>query len=234
MKEQAISKDDIQQLLFFMNRIKAFEKTFIIQKDSMTRLIWGLLLLGAGILDWVFLEMAFMSGDSGIFISFPWVIAIFSGLVIQIFSDRHITNIYSWKKPEKEFNSDTLFLIAGFVIIAMLNIYYSMNSLPYLTYPTVAVIIGFMALVTDRSYFQKNEEILERKMFLLTPLICVVAVIIMFSLVLIDGSLFKFHGMIFGVGVGGNLSLVAYLNRSQIGNYIENTDKIKVDSSDSE
>ncbi|MFW9996832.1 MAG: hypothetical protein ACFFD4_32620 [Candidatus Odinarchaeota archaeon] len=228
MNQKTISKDEIQQLLFFMNRIRAFEETFLIQKDSITRLIWGLLLIGAGILDWAFFEMAFKTGEFGLFTILPWVIAIFSGLIIQIFSDRHITNIYSWERPKKEFNSDTLFLIAGFAIMAVLISYYNMNNISSLSFPSVALISGFMSLVMDRSYFKKNEEVLEQKLYLFIPMVCIVTAIVMTAIVLIDKSLFRFHGLIFGVTFGGSFSTVAFWNRKQVGSYIE-----KMDSSQS-
>ncbi len=50
---QEISNADLKQLLHYMSRIKAFEKIFKIQKDSMTRLIWGLLIIGGGVLEFV-------------------------------------------------------------------------------------------------------------------------------------------------------------------------------------
>ena len=100
MQKESIPKEDIQQLLFFMNRIQAFEKTFLIQKESVTRLIWGLFLMGAGILDYVIYEMTVISGVYGFQTIIPWALAMFSGLVVQLFSDRHLINIYSRKKKD--------------------------------------------------------------------------------------------------------------------------------------
>ena len=81
MEDSTISPAEIKQLLYYMNRVKSFEKTFIMQKDSMSRLIWGLLLIGAGILDGVFSSLRFF----GLVSVTPWILAIVSGLIIQGF-----------------------------------------------------------------------------------------------------------------------------------------------------
>ena len=224
MSEPPISKEELKQLLLFMNRIQAFEKTFIIQKDSMIRLIWGLFLFGAGLLDYIITEMVYQTDSFGVFTLVPWILAIFSGLIIQIFSDRHLTNIYSWKKPTKETSNDTIFLILGFVIMAVLITYYNMNSLYSLTFPSIALISGFMSLVMDRKYFEINKEILNKNQFLITPLICVFAAILMILIALIDESFYNFHSMIFGAAFGGSFCLTAFWNRKVIENFFEKID----------
>ncbi|MFX0014490.1 MAG: hypothetical protein ACFFB2_09140 [Promethearchaeota archaeon] len=224
MSEIPISKEEIKQLLLFMNRIKVFEKIFIIQKDSMTRLIWGLFLFGAGSLSYVITEMVYQTESFGILTIVPWILAIFSGLIIQIFSDRHIVNIYSWEKPKREASSDTLFLILGFVLMAVLISFYNITALHVLTFPSVALISGFMVLVTDRKYYETNKEILNNKLFLITPVFCLLAASLMILLVLIDESIFIFHSVIFGTAFGGSFCITAYWNRKNIDSFLERGD----------
>jgi hypothetical protein len=227
MKEQPISKEEIKQLLFFMNRIKAFEKTFIIQKNTMTRLIWGLLLIGAGILDFVITKIVYMTESSGIITLLtlvPWLIAIFSGLIIQIFSDRHITNIYSWKKSEEKIAGDTIFITLGFILMGVVIAFTSNPDFFYLTFPAVALISGFLSLVTDESYFRKNKDILNQNLVYFIPGVCVGIAALMIISFMTDKSLIDLDSVIFGFGFGGSFCLTAFWNRKKVNTYIEQTD----------
>ncbi|UCE12898.1 MAG: hypothetical protein JSV04_11985 [Candidatus Heimdallarchaeota archaeon] len=224
MQKESISKDDIQQLLFFMNRIQAFEKTFLIQKESIIRLIWGLFLMGAGILDYVIYEMTVISEVYGLQTLLPWVLAIFSGLIIQLYSDRHLVNIYSWKKEDPEKNTNTLFLITGFVIMAIVITFFSSTDLYYLTFPFIALISGFMSLVGDRDFFQKNKDIFKRNFYLFTPVICVGAALLMLLVSWMDPEFIKFHGAIFGISFGGSFGIIAFWNRIKVEEFFEQTE----------
>lgn len=224
MKKESISKEDIQQLLFFMNRIQAFEKTFLIQKESITRLIWGLFLMGAGILDYVIYEMTIISEIYGFQTLLPWILAIFSGLIVQLYSDRHLVNIYSWKKERPEKNTNTLFLITGFIIMAIVITFFSSTDLHFLTFPTIALISGFMSLVGDRDFYQKNKNIITKNSFLITPIICVGAALLMLLVSWIDLVFIKFHGAIFGISFGVSFAIVAFWNRTKVEEFFEQTE----------
>ena len=164
MNEKAISKEEIKQLLLFMNRIQAFEKTFIIQKDSMTKLIWGLLLMSAGILHFALTEVVLISYTSGVITLLPWGIAIVSGLIIQVFSDRHITNIYSWEKPPSKIDKDTIILGFGFIFMAVIISFFSNADLYYLSFPSVAIISGLLVYIMDKKYYHDNSNILQQNL----------------------------------------------------------------------
>ncbi len=224
MQREPIPKEDIQQLLFFMNRIQAFEKIFLIQKESVTRLIWGLFLMGAGILDYVIYEMAVLSDVYGFQTILPWALAIFSGLIIQLFSDRHLINIYSWKKEDPKKNTDLLFLITGLVIIACVITFFNSTDFYFLAFPSITLISGFMALVSDRAVFQKNRDILRKNYYLITPLICVGASVLMLVVFWIDSSLYIFFGAIFGISFGGSFSLTAFWNRTNVEDFFNRSE----------
>ena len=217
MNESVISKEEIKQLLFFMNRIKAFEKTFSVQKDSMTRLIWGLLLFSAGILDYVIAEIVFKTDSFGAITIIPWGLAMLSGLIIQVFSDRQITNLYSWEKPTAEKSSDTLFLILGFAIIAVSVSFFNNSGFYFLTFPSITLISGFMAFVLDGKYYKKNREVLNPSLNLVIPIICVLAAILMILLVILDDSLFRLHSMLFGFAFGNTFLTSTELLNTIIG-----------------
>ncbi|MFX1284832.1 MAG: hypothetical protein ACFFB5_14320 [Promethearchaeota archaeon] len=220
MENSIISPADIKQLLYYMNRVKAFEKTFMIQKDSMARLIWGLLLVGAGILDGVFSSLQFF----GLASITPWILAMVSGLIIQSFSDRHLTNIYSRKTQEKGINSNNLFLIGSFFIMGVAVIFFSFAKLQYLTFPTIALISGFTALVQDKKYYLKYEEILPKQGYLMVPIVSFSAAIIMLLGNFIDPEFFLYGGLIFGFTFGTSFCFGAFWNRRYIDTYIEKID----------
>ena len=224
MVSDEISKDELRQLLYFMQRVKSFERTFMIQKDSIIKLIWGLLFMGAGILDCVMIDLQFATSAVGIFALLPWLIAMFSGLVIQIFSDRHITNIYN-KEVKKETNSvDTLILISGFILIGVVVTIFNANEIYSLTFPLISIISGLMALILDKKNLQKNKDIINRYSYYLTPLITFSAAILMILISLLDSTYFKYHGLLFGICFGSSFLITAIWNRKSVENYIENTE----------
>jgi hypothetical protein len=217
MEDSPISPAEIKQLLYYMNRVESFEKTFIIQKDSVSRLIWGLLLIGAGILDGVFSSLQFF----GLASITPWILAIVSGLIIQNFSNRHLIDIYSRKTQDKGIESNNLFLIGSFIIMGAAITFFNMTEMHYLIFPTVALISGFTALVEDRKYYLQNEEILNKMACFVTPIVSFCATIIMLLGNLIDPEFFLYAGLIFGFTFGSSFGFVAYWNRRQIDIYIE-------------
>ncbi|MFX0123094.1 MAG: hypothetical protein ACFFAE_05610 [Candidatus Hodarchaeota archaeon] len=221
MQDSTISSADIKQLLYYMNRVKSFEKTFVMQKDSMSRLIWGLLLIGAGILDGVFSSLQFF----GILSITPWILAIVSGLIIQGFSDRHLINIYSRKTREKKgLDSDTLFLMGCFILMGVAVGFFNFAELYFLIFPTIALISGFAALVEDRKYYSKNEEILQKTAYFVTPIVSFSVAIIMLVGNIINSEFFILGGLIFGITFGTSFCFVAFWNRRQVDSYIEKID----------
>jgi hypothetical protein len=221
MSEETISKEEIKQLVHFMNRIKSFEKIFIIQKDSMDRLIWGLFLFGAGLLDYVISEMVYQTESSGLLTLLPWLLAIVSALILQFFSERHLVYIYSWEKPQKEENKDKIIMIFGFVVMALVIIIFNTMGLYYIVFPTVSLISGILTYTVDRKNFRKLENILDDRSSLLTPLLCVLAAIVMIVLVLLDENNFMFHNMIFGTAFGAGFCGTAIWNRKNLDTYVE-------------
>ncbi|MFX1515519.1 MAG: hypothetical protein ACFFC6_04360 [Promethearchaeota archaeon] len=220
MEDSPISSTEIKQLLYYMNRIESFEKTFIIQRDSVSRLIWGLLLIGAGILDGVFSSLHFF----GLASITPWILAIVSGLIIQNFSNRHLIDIYSRQTQDKGTESNNLFLIGSFVIMGVAIFFFNMTEMHYLIFPIIALISGFTSIVEDRKYYSKNEEILNKMASFVTPIVSFSAAIVMLLGNLIDPEFFLYAGLIFGCTFGSSFSFVAYWNRRQIDIYIEKID----------
>ena len=221
MNNETISKEDIKQLVHFMNRIKAFEKIFIIQKDSMARLIWGLFLFGAGLLDYVISVMVYQTESSGFLTLVPWALAMLSALIFHFFSERHLINVYSWKKPQKEESKDDLILMFGFAIIFALIIILNTTGLHYFVFPSVSLVTGFLAYAVDRKNIKKHNNILDDRTSLLTPLLCVLASIAMVIIVLIDKNNFMFHSMIFGTAFGIGFCTTAFWNRKNLEKYVE-------------
>ena len=224
MVSSDISKDELRQLLHFMQRVKSFERTFMIQKGSIIRLIWGLLFIGAGILDCVMIELQIITDAVGWFTLFPWAIAMLSGLIIQIFSDRHITNIYSRETKKESSTVETLILICGFILIAVAISIFNMNQLHFLTFPTISIISGLLALVLDRGSFEENKDIINRYSFYLTPIITISIAILMILLYIFNNSFFRYHGLLFGISFGSSFVITAFWDKKSVEDFIEKTD----------
>ena len=224
MVSNEISKAELKQLLYFMQRVKSFERTFMIQKDSIIKLIWGLLFVGAGVLDYVMVDLQIETAAVGIFSLLPWVIAMLSGLIIQIFSDRHITNIYSREMKKESNSAATLILISGFILIGVVVTIFNMNEIYSLTFPMISIISGLMALVLDKENYQKNKDIINRYSYYLTPFITFSAAILMILISLLDNTNFRYHGLLFGISIGSSFLITAIWNRNSVQNYIENTE----------
>ena len=168
--------------------------------------------------------MAYIIEDYGIFSIIPWVLAIFSGLLIQIFSDRHITNIYSWKPSEEKVEGDTIFISLGFILIGIVVMITNTQDLYIFTFPSISLISGFLSFVNERKYFRENRDILNENYVYFTPVVCAIFAGIMLIANFIDQSFYIYNSMIFGLGLGGSFSLTAFWNRKKVSAYIEQTD----------
>ncbi len=224
MEKSEVSKEELKQLLVFMQRVKAFEQTFMIQKESMNRLIWGLLLCGAGILDCALIELQILTEEVGILTTLPWLIAIFSGLIMQLFSNRHLTNIYSIQKESKLDSTGNVYLISGFILMGILITIYNASGLYYLIFPSISLISGFISLIADRKQYLEHQALIHRFSYLLNPIVSFVAAVLMILLFSLDSTFFKYHGLIFGLSFGGSFVLSAFWNRNRINNYIRKID----------
>ena len=224
MSESTISKEEIKQLLLFMNRIKTFEKIFVIQKESVTRLIWGLLLFSAGLLDYVITFMVYQAESYGILTIIPWALAMLSGLIIQTFSERHLTNVYNWEQPKKEKNKDDLILILGFALMGVVVIIFNTPSMAIFIFPCIALISGFLAYYTDRKYVVKYKEILQKESSFIVTFFCFLAAILMVIIGLIDMNNINLHSVIFGAAIGGGFSFTAFWNKKSLDDYVKEED----------
>ncbi|MHA1942560.1 MAG: hypothetical protein ACW97P_12710 [Candidatus Hodarchaeales archaeon] len=234
---QEISNTDLKQLLHYMSRIKAFEKIFVIQKDSMTRMIWGLLLIAGGLLEFVIVQLLILAIDAGLVThplwgylnNIPWILAIGSGLVIQLFSDRHITNIYSYETKKEGEDTGIFFLIRSFVLMALVLQVFAMIGLTMLIYPAITLIVGITAFILDNKQHLHLEfqEVITKRTYLITPISAGIAIIVMVGGIILSPAFFQFQGLIFGVSVGASRSISAFWNRQLINSYLTIEDDIK-------
>ncbi|MHA2030191.1 MAG: hypothetical protein ACW98F_16485 [Candidatus Hodarchaeales archaeon] len=225
---QEISNADLKQLLHYFSRIKAFEKIFIIQKDSMTRMIWGLLLIAGGVLEFVITQLLILTIGSGLVThplwgylnNIPWILAIGIGLVIQLFSDRHITNIYSYDTKKEGEDAGTFFMIRSFVLMALVLQVFAMIGLVRLIYPTITLIAGITAFILDNKQHLEFQEVIKRRTYLITPISAGIAIIVMVGGIIISPVFWQFQGLIFGVSFGASRSISAFWNRQLINSYL--------------
>jgi hypothetical protein len=225
---QEISNTDLKQLLHYMSRIKAFEKIFVIQKDSMTRMIWGLLLIAGGVLEFVIVQLLILAIGAGLVThplwgylnNIPWILVIGSGLVIQLFSDRHITNIYSYETKKEGEDTPIFFLLSTFVLMALVLQVFAMIGLTMLIYPAITLIVGITTFILDNKQHLEFQEVITKRTYLITPGVSLGAIVVMVGGVILSPAFFQYQGLIFGVSFGASRSISAFWNRQLINSYL--------------
>jgi hypothetical protein len=228
---QEISNADLKQLLHYMSRIKGFEKIFKIQSAMTIRLIWGLLIIGAGVLEFVITQLLILNQDYSTsyseFLSqtsfltiIPWIFALSSALIIQLFSDRHITNIYSYETKKIGENTDTFFLLRSFILMVLIVQIFALTDLLMLAYPSITLIAGFTAYVIASKQYLKFQEVITRRTHLIIPISTGLAIIVMVSGNIISPMFFQYLGLIFGLFFGGSTVVSAFWNRKLINSFL--------------
>jgi hypothetical protein len=225
---QEISNADLKQLLHYMTRISTFEKVFIIQKDSMIRLIWGLLLIAGGVLEFFLTQLLILTIGSGLVThplrgylnNIPWILVIGIGLVIQLFSDRHITNIYSYNTEKEGKGTEIFFMIRSFVLMALVLQVFAMIGLVRLIYPAITLIAGISVFISDNKQHLEFQEVIKRRTYLITPISAGIAIIVMVGGIIISPVFWQYQGLIFGLSFGFSRSINAFWNRRLIDSYL--------------
>jgi hypothetical protein len=111
--------------------------------------------------------------------------------------------------------------MGSFIIMGVAVVFFNSTELHFLTFPTIALISGFSAVVEDRKYYSKNQEILPKMAYLVTPIVSFSAAIIMLIGNILDSEFFLISGFIFGFTFGASFFFVAFWNRRYIDRYIE-------------
>ncbi|MFX1255902.1 MAG: hypothetical protein ACFFCZ_30125 [Promethearchaeota archaeon] len=215
-----ISSEEIRELLFYMRKVKSFEEIYDLQMDAIIRLIWGLLIIGGGILD---LFLVSLGASTTLF---SWLLIFILALIIQQFSGRYVT-ISERSYKTRYSNRQFLILLVLILIIvfasSFLNQFVEVIDLSALIMPTIALGVIYISYDIDRWYYKWYSSILKRNLLIVVPLAALTSIIISLVGYFLYGSFFVvFHGLIFGLAIGGGMVGVAYYNKRAIQQYVNN------------
>ncbi|RLG12822.1 hypothetical protein DRN69_06415 [Candidatus Pacearchaeota archaeon] len=198
-----ISSSEIRELLSYMEKIKNFEKKYKLQLESVQRMIWGCLLLIAGILDFVFAAYLFRYGP--VFI--PWIFIVpVSVLLMNFVSSRPI--LTEEKKKKKPLYKEPIYV--GLLLVIVVMIAFGNANFYYLIMPSIAVIMG-VAILVDHKFVLTGKK---RTIEYLTPILTIATAVvnllgyffikeISIPVLAIEPTNFTiFHGIIFGFVFG--------------------------------
>lgn len=218
---EKISAEEIRELLQYIEKIKDFERKYKIQITAVERITWGLLLVTAGILDFVF--AGYLMGYGPVFI--PWALIIPVGLLMTNFLTKR-TQIVEEKKEKTPFYKVPINIALVLVIIVVIA--FSRESLYFLVMPSIAIILGG-AILIDNIFFQQIKYQNKQKIFnYLTPILTILTAVvnilgyffitsINLELISIEYNNFTlFHGVIFGFTFGIMMIIEAYLTKRMI------------------
>ncbi len=212
-----ISPEEIRELLSYMEKIKNFEKRYKLQIIAVERIIWGLLLIIAGIIDFTFAAYIFEYGP--VFI--PWVLIIPVGLLMTHFLSNQ-TKIIKESEEKPPFYKQPINIAFVFIIIAI--IITSNETLYFLVMPSIGIIMG-IALLIDRTFVLPGQlrmvEYLTPVLIMLTAIVNILGYLFISNVTItflaIDNTEFSiFHGIIFGSVFGVMELFQAYLTRKQL------------------
>jgi len=218
-----ITPEEIKEFLNYMEKIKTFEDRYKLQIHAVERIIWGFLLIIAGILDFIFSGYVFDYGPSFI----PWILIIPVGLLMTNFLTQR-TTIIEKKKEKIPFYKQPITIAFALTIIVIAA--FSNRTLYFLIMPCVAVIMGTVVLI-DKLFTRKislpvKQEIIEYLTPILTIATAVVNLLGFFFITninvnflnIVNSDFSIFSGLIFG-GVFGVMEIIeAYLTKNMLSN----------------
>lgn len=213
-----ISPEEIRELLSYMEKIKNFEKRYKLQIIAVERIIWGLLLIIAGLLDFTFAAYIFQYGP--VFI--PWVLIIPVGLLMTNFLSNQTKIIEESEEDKIPFYKQPINI--AFILIVISIIAFSNEILYFLVMPSIAIIMG-VALLLDRTFILPGKlrviEYLTPVLIMLTAIVNIlgyyfISNVTITFLVIANTGFSIFHGIIFGTVFGMMELIQAYLTRKQL------------------
>jgi hypothetical protein len=206
-----VSKQDMKQLLTLMQRIENFEKLNNMQIWSVNRLVWGLLLLTAGILDFIILK--YTSGIIGWITTISWALTLVMGMLITSFQRKNV--VVTGKKRKRSFYTRTqhywITLAFGLVFI------FGYTELNHLTFPVIAILMGALLLIDNYLAKRKTSSFAGIVIHYGTPIAFLLTAIINIVGFYVIGEIFEFYqGLIFGAVIGIAFIYGAFLLRGII------------------
>ncbi len=211
-----ISKNEMKELLNFMQRIKNFERLSNIKIWAVERLTWGLLLIAGGILDFVILHFTY--DIIGWITTLLWILIIAIALLLSNFQRRNI--FITTKKQEISFYQKTQYFWIT-IAIALVFVFGS-TDLNHLTFPVIAGMIGSLLLIDNYLAKRKAPSFAAKINYYLTPISFLLTTIINLVGFFVVGEYFElYQGLVFGCLTGivfayGAFLLMQIISRNKI------------------
>ncbi len=206
--------NNFEELLQYFRRFKVYDVLRSYQFEATSLLIWGLLLLFAGLLDYTISLLLGINSPNGL----PWLVVTIMGVVIDWFLGKSISLSPSYRSRNSSFSVAfwMLGLWASITILIVLSLF-------YLIMPAVGLIIGFLFVTSARKnqYHEKAYYFLPTPLKYLPSFASFLSTLVNVGLVFLGGKeLALYHGLVFGLLVGVSMGFVAL----RIQRRIENVD----------
>ena len=117
--------------------------------NSMINMIWGLLLIGGGILN-----QYFMSEELYAPAMLPWGIAVGSGIIISYFIENSFKLAISKKEIEKKNKLESYALLICIFIMIVSMVIYGIFEVSILVFPTLSIIALVTISITERKFLR--------------------------------------------------------------------------------
>ncbi|MFW9990836.1 MAG: hypothetical protein ACFFD4_02130 [Candidatus Odinarchaeota archaeon] len=192
--------------------MKSFEIIYALQTDTMIRLIWGVFLFGASILDLLLRIL-----DAGLLVFIPWVVAITSALIIQESTDRYFPIQKQFKEIKAKYNRH---LRSIFLMVAIILITDIISELAVLQMPAIAVLFAYTFYKMDENYYEYHSAVLKKNLRNFIPALLLISGAVNVVGHYLYSSIFWPYGFIFGIFFGGSMITVSFWNRRNIKQYM--------------
>ncbi len=194
--------EDFEELLQYFRRFKAYDVLRFYQFEATSLLIWGLLILAAGLLDYMISRLLGINGPNGI----SWLFITIIGVITDWFLGKSVS-LSPFYRPKG--NS---FLLAFW----MLGLWGSITTLIVFSLfqfimPVVGIIIGLLLIsVANQKPAISRDYFLPPPIRYIPSLASFLSTIVNLILLIIRGNDSAiYHGIVFGVLVGLSTGFVA-------------------------
>ncbi|MFX0115354.1 MAG: hypothetical protein ACFFB3_12465, partial [Candidatus Hodarchaeota archaeon] len=163
-----LSPTELRELLYYMNRVKSFERISRVQTYSTKILIWGFLILVAGVAETL---LNLSRGSEGTAVM--WILAFGAMLAVDIFSRYQMLT----KDPFTSRRKWELFLTFNITAIIVLSLDLLQVGPEELIWPIWGVYFAWF-FYTGEDWLEQNSDILQRNFRPIVPLLSLLSVLV--------------------------------------------------------
>ncbi|MHA2273591.1 MAG: hypothetical protein ACXACI_17185 [Candidatus Hodarchaeales archaeon] len=163
-----LSPIELRELLHYMNRVKSFERISRVQTYSTKILIWGFLILVAGVAETL---LNLSRGSLGTAVM--WILAFGAMLAVDIFSRYQMLT----KDPFTSRRKWELFLTFSIIVLIVLSLDLILETAKELIWPLWGVYFAWF-FYTGEDWLEQHSDILQRNYRRFVPLMSLFSVIV--------------------------------------------------------